>query len=130
MRRRDAELVRHLPQTGRQNGPHSGFILSLRYQQARTGCGREGNAALELRIILPAGPLEGICPAVVEDVFALAVAFQIAGYGAEQRAMLILQEQMMAEPSGFGDGRAGAQLGSASGRERGCRDVNIPVVEG
>ena len=75
-------------------------------QEARAGCGREGNGCLQLRVIAPAGTFEGVGPAVVEDIFALAVVLQIGGQGAEQAAGLILEQQVLAEPAGLGDGAA------------------------
>src|SRR3954451_11360867 len=47
------------------------------HQQPRAWHRAEGGADLQLRVVAAAGPLEGIGPAIVEDVFALAVALRI-----------------------------------------------------
>ncbi len=74
-------------------------------EKAGARCRREGNGGLQLRVIAPAGALEGIGPAVVEDIFALAVVLEVGGQGAEQRPVRVLQQQVLAEPAGLG-GRA------------------------
>jgi hypothetical protein len=58
---------------------------------------------LQLRIVAAAGALEGVGPAMVEHIFALAVGLQIAGNGAEQGAPdAVFQPQMMPLPAGCG----------------------------
>ena len=76
-------------------------------QQARAGDRRERHRALQLWIIAAAGALECVGPAMVEDIFALAVRLQIAGHRAEQSALRILQPEMMALPAGAPHGAAG-----------------------
>ncbi len=59
-------------------------------QQPRAGRGGEGRGDLQLGVIAPAGALEGIGPAVVEDIFALAVALEIGRQRGAQGALAIL----------------------------------------
>ena len=54
-----------------------GSIVSR--EQSGAGRRRERHRDLELWIIAPAGALESIRPAMVEDIFAIAVRFAIAG---------------------------------------------------
>ncbi|MET3156970.1 hypothetical protein ABIF34_003995 [Bradyrhizobium japonicum] len=73
-------------------------------QQPRPGRRGEGNRDLELGIVAPAGPLVGVSPAAVEDVFALRMRFQIAGHDADNAAV-DLGDQMPGSPSGADRGR-------------------------
>src|SRR5690606_22365609 len=70
-------------------------------------CRRERHRRLQLRIVTAAGALEGVGPAMVEDVFALAVRLGIAGYGADQVTLRILQPEVMALPAGLARSAAG-----------------------
>ncbi len=56
---------------------------------------------------MPASPLEGICPAVIEDVFALAVVFQVGRNGTNEAACSVFQQQVVPQPASLGGGRAG-----------------------
>ena len=56
-------------------------------EQARAGHRRERHRHLQLGVIVAAGALEGLGPAVVEDIFAARMALHVAGRGAEQRAV-------------------------------------------
>ena len=69
-------------------------------EQARAGHRRERHRHLQLRIIVAAGALEGLGPAVVEDVFAARMALHVAGRGAEQGALRVLREQVARLPAG------------------------------
>src|SRR5690606_6439308 len=75
-------------------------------EEARTRDRRKGYRGLQLRIIAPARALECIGPAMVEDIFTLAVRFQITGDGAEEPALGGFQPQMLAKPSCFDRGAA------------------------
>ena len=68
-------------------------------QQAPAGRRREGHGNLKLGIIPPAGALVGLSPAVVEDIFATGVGFDVAGDGTEQVVALILGEQVQGLPT-------------------------------
>lgn len=48
-----------------------------------------------------AGALEGVGPAMVEDIFASAVVLEIAGQGADEAPVLRLEQHVMAEPAGL-----------------------------
>jgi len=54
---------------------------------------------LQLRIIIAACALVGVGPAVIEDVFALAVRFQIAGGDRVNLAAFVFDDKMLREPS-------------------------------
>ena len=117
-----AELVGHLPAGRRRARPDRRPRRGLRRTSSRGPVtGVKGTAHLQLRIIAPAGPLVGVGPAVVEDIFALAVALEIAGHGAEQVAVRVLHEEMVTEPAGLGRGRAGF----LERRQIGMRDERI-----
>ena len=70
----------------------------LARQQARAGGRGEGHADLELGVVLPAGTVPGIGPAVIEDIFALAVALQIGGQSGSGDACGILDHQRKWRP--------------------------------
>ena len=74
-------------------------------QKARAGRRRERHGALELRVIAPAGAAIGIGPAVIENIFAIAVVLEIAGHNANDAAPVIFKNEMAPAPAGFGDGR-------------------------
>ena len=74
----------------REAGPH---------EKARAGHGREGYSGLELGIISPARLLIGLCPGVIEDVFALGMGFEIAGQDRRHRAVRVLQGEMARRPA-------------------------------
>src|SRR6185437_3997714 len=69
-------------------------------EQARPGDRRERHSDLELRIVIAAGALEGVGPAVIEHVFALGVTLGVAGRDAEDRAAGVLRDQMLWLPAG------------------------------
>ncbi|MNE97257.1 hypothetical protein D3C80_1955740 [compost metagenome] len=60
---------------------------------------------MKLGIIAAAGALERIRPAMVEDIFALAVVLQIADQRPEKLSLGVFHQQMLAEPAGLGGGR-------------------------
>jgi len=104
-------------------------------EKARARHRREGNRDLQLGIVAAAGALEGLSPAVIEDIFALAVAFDVKRRGAEQRAVAGLGQQVLRLPAGSSSDRLGilqrlekavAQEGAA-GRARRQR-TGIPLV--
>src|SRR5262245_48206382 len=91
-------------------------IVSLRpwaRQQAPPGCGRERHRYLELGIVVAAGALIGVGPAMVEYVFALRMGLGIAGHSAEE-LVARLRHEVHGLPAGAVAGRAG-ELGG--GRE-------------
>ena len=68
-------------------------------QQPWSCCRRKGRSALQLGIIAPAGPLIGIGPGPVEDVFALAMAFQIERHDRCDLSGLVFDGQVMRRPA-------------------------------
>ena len=72
-----AILHRHRFERGEQ-------LLRTRRPAAAARHRRERHRDLQLGIILPARPLPGLGPAVVEHIFALAVALEIGGRGGDQ----------------------------------------------
>ena len=87
------ERVRQAALHGLRQGAGAG-------EQARTGHRRERHRHLQLGIIGSAGVLEGLGPAVVEDVFAARMRLHIAGRGAQQEAGVVLGQQMARLPAG------------------------------
>jgi hypothetical protein len=51
--------------------------------------------------------MDGVGPAIVEHVLALAVVLEVAGHDGEGRAVGVAQLQVLAEPAGVCSGRAG-----------------------
>jgi hypothetical protein len=56
---------------------------------------------LQLGVIAAAGAEISVGPAVIENIFALAVGFQIAGHAAEERTGRVIEEKMLREPAGL-----------------------------
>ena len=73
--------------------------LRLRAEQPPAGHGRERHGDLELGIIAAAGALEGVGPAVVEHIFALAVGLEIGRRGGEQVGRIVLDEDRRRSPA-------------------------------
>ena len=61
-----------------EGGRYRVLLLSLPRQQARTGHRGEWHSDLELGVVIPAGLLVGIGPALIEDVFAARMRLQIS----------------------------------------------------
>jgi hypothetical protein len=80
-------------------------VRSGLYQQARAGDGREGDRDLKFRVIVAARAFEGVGPAVIEHVFALAVAFQVAGRRSINRAGFVFDDEILRQPAGFSSDR-------------------------
>ena len=138
---------RHAQPLGQGQSPldqglaHTGQIRVWMSQEARAGRGGEGHGAQQFGIIAAARPLIGVGPAVVEDVFALAVALQIEGHDAQHGVVVASQRQVMRSPA-LGRGRTARRLtgmqegvgneGIAgrgrAGVPRGLADVGDPVV--
>src|SRR5690606_7932060 len=86
-------------------------VCTRRVQEARAAHGGEGHGAQQLGIVTPARALIGVGPAVVEDVFALAVALEIEGHDADHGAVFIMQGQVARRPAFRRDGAAGRLAG-------------------
>jgi hypothetical protein len=69
---RQAVLDRHRLQRRQQR-------VAVIAQQPRPDAWREGHRHLQFRVIVSAGPLPGVGPAMVEHIFALAVGLEISG---------------------------------------------------
>ena len=80
-------------------------------EEPAPGHRRERDGDLELGIIVAAGALVGIGPGVVEHVFALAVALQIAGRGGDHASARIFNRQVRRRPAGAAADRAGGLEG-------------------
>jgi hypothetical protein len=107
MGRRHADAFRDRLQPAGKRRLHRRGVDATADQQARPGCRRERHGGLQLRVIVTAGALERIGPAVVEHIFALAVRFHIAGDGAENRSAGVFQPEVMTLPAGLAHGAAG-----------------------
>src|SRR6266851_9806678 len=82
MDRADAVVAGDLGQHVDHGVAHAVFERAGAREQARPRHRRERHRGLELGVIAAAGALEGLRPAMVEYVFALAVALHIERYGA------------------------------------------------
>jgi hypothetical protein len=60
---------------------------------------RERHGDLQLGIIVSAGALEGVGPAVIEDIFALAVGLEIGRRRGEQRPVLAFDQDRRRSPA-------------------------------
>ena len=69
-------------------------------EQARAGHRGKGYGDQQLGIISAARALPGIRPAVIEDIFALAMAFDIGGDHALQRAVAVIERDRHRLPAG------------------------------
>jgi len=106
VQRRGVGALRHLQRTRDQR--------LARFRRARAGTDEEAGAAdrgerhrnLQLRVVLAAGALEGLGPAVIEHVFALAVGLQVRGHHREN-AGVVLDHEVPGSPAGAGGGGAG-----------------------
>ncbi len=76
------------------------------HQKAAPVRRRERHRHLQLRIVVAAGALIGLGPAVVEDVFALRMRFGVAGDGADDRAA-VFGDEVHGLPAGAVADRAG-----------------------
>ena len=72
---------------------------SRRDQQPAPGHRRERRGDLKLGIVAPAGALVGVGPGVVEHIFALAVALEIAGRGGDDPPARVLDHDMRRRPA-------------------------------
>ncbi len=78
-----------------------------RDQKPAPGDRRERGGDLEFGIVAPAGALVGVGPGVVEHVFALAVALEIAGGGGDHAPARVLDDDMRRRPARAAADRAG-----------------------
>ena len=69
-------------------------------EQAGAGGRGERHRDLQLGIIVAAGALVGLGPAVVEHVFAARMGFQVAGRGAQKAPLGVLGQQVARLPAG------------------------------
>lgn len=100
MQRRNARAARQTGQRARQAVAHGVAIGAGPREKPRAGDGRERHAGLQLRVITPARVLIGLRPAVVENIFALAVAFGVERHGAGENARFVARDQVMRRPAG------------------------------
>jgi hypothetical protein len=67
--------------------------------------GVKGTPDLEFRVIAAAGALIGVGPAMVEDILALGMRFQITGRDPQNSSVGVLCGEMLGLPAGAGDRR-------------------------
>ena len=77
-----------------------------RDEQPAPGHWREGHGHLKLGIIVAAGALVSVGPGVIEHVFALAVALEIAGRGGDQASAPVFDRHMRGRPARAAANRA------------------------
>jgi hypothetical protein len=107
MDRADAVVAGDLGQHVDHGVAHAVFERPGAREQARSRHRREGHGGLELGIIAAAGPLEGLRPAMVEDIFSLAVAFHVKRDGALQGAVVGFGQEILRLPAGAPADRLG-----------------------
>jgi hypothetical protein len=98
--RRQAILFDHRFERGDQRGG----LAVVGQQQAAAGNGGEGDGDLEFGVIIAARALPCVRPGVVEDIFALTVAFYVSGGGSGERAVRAVDEDRRGLPAGAGAG--------------------------
>ena len=106
VQRGDAGLVAEPDAGGEQRRLHRLRLGPRRRQQARPGHRRERDRGLELGVVAPAGALERVRPAVVEDIFAVGVALEVHRHGAEHGAVPALEDDVPGVPAGLRRARA------------------------
>ena len=97
-------------QRARGGGQHAALLRRIRTagrHQARARGGGERRRGLQLRVIAPARPLEGIGPAVIEHIFALRMGLEIKRHGCLKHAIGIGHHKRARLPTGAGADRAG-----------------------
>jgi hypothetical protein len=75
-------------------------------EKPASGHRRERDGHLKLGIIVAPGPLVGVGPGMVEHIFALAVALEVAGRGGDHAPARILDRKMRRRPAGAAADRA------------------------
>jgi len=96
-----------LDETGDERVADPVGIRARADQQATAGRRGERDRHLNLGIILPAGALVGLGPALVEYVFAAGMGFQVAWHEPDRRARSGFGEQVPGQPSGPCTDRSG-----------------------
>ncbi len=99
MDRRGASALAHLYKA-RGKRLQTGFPVDPGSDQKPAARRRgERDRNLEFGIIVAAGTVEGIRPAVVEDVFSLRMAFQISWHRSQNSACFVFQKHMSWQPA-------------------------------
>ena len=124
VQRADPRLVAEPHAGGEERRPHRVGLRPRRRQQARPGHRREGDRDLELGVVAPAGALERIRPAVVEDIFAVGVVLEIHRHGAENGAVPALEDDVARVPAGLRRARAAV----FERRQEGVADEGVAVA--
>jgi hypothetical protein len=133
--RADVIVASDLGQHVDQGVAYAGSVGTGSHEQARARNRRERHGDLQLGIIPSARALQGLRPAMVEDVFALAVTFQIERSGAQQGSILGLGQKVLRLPAGAPADRLGilqclqepvAEKGIAGRARRQC--TGVPLV--
>ena len=100
VRRGEAVRLGDLGQRVAQRAAHALRRCAGAGEETRAGHRGERNGDLELRVVVTAGALEGVGPALIEDIFALGVPFGVAGRDAEDVALGSLGDQVLRLPAG------------------------------
>ena len=94
------------------------------HEEARAAHRAEGHAALELGVVLDAGAAIGARPAPVEDIFAVAVAFDIGRSDRGDAPVRAFDDEVLRQPALVGRSRAAL----FEGVEEGVADEGILVA--
>ena len=105
-RRSRGATTRRACRRGRRAAGGERLPMALGIRPGRTsrrgpGRRRERHRRLELRVIAAAGALKGVGPAMVEDIFAHRMRFEIAGKDRGRPAVGAVEDEMLAEPAGL-----------------------------
>ena len=82
-----------------------GVLHGIGDEQSATGGRRERHAHLELRVVLPAGMVEGLGPAGIEHVLAVGMGLQVHGHHADRivyAAVALAEHDVERLPAGLG----------------------------
>ncbi len=104
---RHAALVGKFAQSACECEPHGMIVIGDMIEEARAGGGGKWHCRLKFGIIAAACTLEGVRPAMIEHIFALAMAFEIVRHCADKIALIVFEAQMTRQPASLSGNAAG-----------------------
>src|SRR5262249_9992642 len=99
----------------------SSALGTIADQEPPAGDGRERHGALQLRIIGAAGAFRGVCPGVVEDIFAEGMRFQVARHASSHCSVGVVEDEMLWQPARLWRSRSAL----FDGVQKGVRDERV-----
>ena len=98
------------------------------HQQPRSASRRERHRDLQFGIIAAAGTLISVGPALIEDVFAARMRFQVAGRSPKRFALRRLDQKVLRRPAGSRDGRPDAPVPTEKRAKRKGWQTNLTAL--